>query len=59
MLRLLTWRSKNITEFDGMNFDYVIALCDKARREYQAMRCWEKLEWNFEDPQFQQCANPF
>lgn len=53
-------RSKNITEFDGMNFDYVIALCDKARQECQSVRCsGKKLEWNFEDPQFRQCANPF
>lgn len=53
-------RSKNISEFDGLDFDYVISLCDKARQECRSVSCiGKKLEWSFEDPKFRDGPNPF
>ena len=53
-------RAKNISEFDGWNFDYVISLCDKARQECRITpSSGKRLEWSFEDPQFRAGLNPF
>ncbi len=53
-------RSKDISEFNGWDFDYVISLCDKARQECRVVPSKsKKLEWSFEDPQFRACTNPF
>ncbi|TNC81519.1 MAG: ArsR family transcriptional regulator [Oleiphilus sp.] len=53
-------RSKDISEFAGWDFDYVISLCDKARQECRSVpSTGKKLEWSFEDPQFRACTSPF
>ncbi|WP_319941753.1 metalloregulator ArsR/SmtB family transcription factor [Aestuariirhabdus haliotis] len=53
-------RSKNISEFDSWDFDYVISLCDKARQECRIVpSSGKRLEWSFEDPQFRAGPNPF
>lgn len=53
-------RSKDISEFDGWDFDYVISLCDKARQECRIVpSSGKRLEWSFEDPQFRAGPNPF
>ena len=44
-------RSKSLSEFDGMDFDYVITLCDKSALECLALpHSGEIITWNFEDP---------
>ncbi|WP_370979422.1 metalloregulator ArsR/SmtB family transcription factor [Agaribacterium sp. ZY112] len=53
-------RSKDISEFEGWQFDYVISLCDQARQECRALPCLgKKLEWSFEDPQYRSGPKPF
>jgi len=53
-------RAKDIAEFDGWAFDYVISLCDKARQECRLVPCsGKRLEWGFEDPKFRSGTNPF
>ena len=48
-------RSKNVDEFEGQRFDYVITVCDKARETCPVFfgGC-EKLHHSFEDPPSQQ-----
>lgn len=44
-------RSKNVTEFEGQNFDYVITVCDNARETCPVFfGSAEKLHQSFEDP---------
>lgn len=53
-------KSKNISEFDGVNFDYVITLCDKANSECRNYPQAEKqLAWDFPDPKTRTGNNPF
>ncbi|WP_447980508.1 arsenate reductase ArsC [Candidatus Nitrospira bockiana] len=44
-------RSKQVQEFDGQRFDYVVTVCDRAKEAcpiYPAAVMM--LHWNFEDP---------
>ena len=44
-------RSKNVDEFEGQQFDYVITVCDNARESCPVFfGKAEKLHHNFEDP---------
>jgi arsenate reductase len=44
-------RSKNVAEFDGRHFDYVITVCDNARETCPVFfGTAERLHHNFEDP---------
>ncbi|MDO6446455.1 metalloregulator ArsR/SmtB family transcription factor [Colwellia sp. 1_MG-2023] len=53
-------KSKNIKEFDGVNFDYVITLCDKANTECRNYPQAEtQLAWDFPDPKTRTGNNPF
>ena len=53
-------RSKNISEFQDQNFDYVISLCDKARLECKSYPVsGKRMDWNFEDPVYRSGPNPF
>lgn len=53
-------KSKNINKFDGVNFDYVITLCDKANTECRNYPLAEKqLAWDFPDPKARAGNNPF
>lgn len=53
-------KSKSIREFDGVNFDYVITLCDKANTKCRNSPLAEKqLAWDFPDPKTRSGHNPF
>ena len=44
-------RSKNVSEFDGQHFDYVITVCDNARETCPVFFAGtEKIHRSFEDP---------
>jgi arsenate reductase (thioredoxin) len=44
-------RSKNVNEFEGQSFDYVITVCDNARETCPVFfGAAEKLHHSFEDP---------
>lgn len=44
-------RSKNVSEFDGQHFDYVITVCDNARETCPVFfGAAENLHHSFEDP---------
>jgi len=44
-------RSKPLTEFEGLEFDFVITVCDKAREQCPMFSGEpERLHWPFEDP---------
>lgn len=44
-------RSKNVDEFDGQDFDYVITVCDNARETCPVFfGTAQKLHHDFEDP---------
>jgi arsenate reductase len=44
-------RSKNVDEFEGQRFDYVITVCDNARETCPVFfGAAERLHHNFEDP---------
>jgi arsenate reductase len=44
-------RSKNVDEFDGQQFDYVITVCDNARESCPVFfGTAEKLHHSFDDP---------
>ena len=44
-------RSKSVTEFAGQSFDYVITVCDQARRSCPVFPGGgEGLHWGYEDP---------
>ena len=53
-------KSKNVSEFNGQHFDYVISLCDKARLECKDYPIsGKRMDWNFEDPVFRTGPSPF
>lgn len=53
-------RSKNVSELQDQNFDYVISLCDKARLECKTYPIsGKRMDWNFEDPVYRSGPNPF
>lgn len=53
-------RSKDVTEFQGEDFDYVISLCDKARLECKNYpTSGKRMDWNFEDPISRGGLSPF
>lgn len=43
-------RSKNVDEFDGQQFDYVITVCDNGRETCPVFGKAQKLHKDFEDP---------
>ena len=44
-------RSKSVTEFLGQPFDYVITVCDSARRQCPVFPGeGERLHWGYDDP---------
>ncbi len=44
-------RSKNVTEFEGQRFDYVLTVCDNARETCPVFfGAAKKLHHSFEDP---------
>ena len=44
-------RSKSVAEFDGLEFDYVITVCDQAKELCPVFPGETKrLHWSFEDP---------
>src|SRR3989304_6352363 len=47
---LSTHRSKNITEFQGRMFDYVVTVCDQAREECPFFPGEKQIHRTFPDP---------
>ena len=44
-------RSKNVTEFLGQSFDYVVTVCDRAKETCPVLPGVSNLRhWSFEDP---------
>jgi arsenate reductase len=44
-------RSKNVSEFEGQSFDYVITVCDAAAEECPTFPgAPERIHWSFVDP---------
>jgi len=41
---------KDLKQFTGQRFDYVITLCDQAREACPAMPDAELIQWSFPDP---------
>ena len=41
---------KDLKEFAGQRFDYVITVCDKAKAACPAMQDAEMIHWSFPDP---------
>lgn len=53
-------RSKNVSELQDQDFDYVISLCDKARLECKTYSiAGKRMDWSFEDPVNRNGPNPF
>ena len=42
--------SKNVTEFIGQKFDYVITVCDRAKQNCPIFPGAEPIHWGFDDP---------
>ena len=42
--------SKNVQQFIGEKFDYVITVCDRARQHCPVFPGAEPLHWGFDDP---------
>jgi ArsR family transcriptional regulator len=52
--------SKNVNEYEGKVFDYVITLCDKANTECRSYpNAGKQLAWDFPDPKTRLGTNPF
>jgi arsenate reductase len=50
-LDLSAHRSKDLREFIGQSFDYIITVCDRARDNYPTFPGDnERIHWGFEDP---------
>lgn len=53
-------QSKNLSAFQGRQFDFVISLCDKAQLECkQFPHARSQLAWDFPDPKNRGGPNPF
>ena len=52
--------AKPVSTFEGQYFDYVITLCDKARRECKTYpNAGRQMAWDFEDPKSRAGKQPF
>ena len=52
--------SKNVTDFEGKVFDYVITLCNKANDECRSYpNAIKQLAWDFSDPKERAGSDPF
>ncbi|XQW84124.1 metalloregulator ArsR/SmtB family transcription factor [Thalassotalea piscium] len=53
-------QAKHVSTFDGIFFDYVITLCDKASNECRSYpNAGKQLAWDFPDPKTRQGSEPF
>lgn len=53
-------KSKHISVYGDQYFDFIITLCDKARRECKTFEnAGKQMAWDFEDPQFRSGVMPF
>ena len=43
-------RSKDVQEFQGQKFDYVITVCDRAKQNCPIFPGAEPIHWGFDDP---------
>ena len=43
-------RSKDVQEFQGEKFDYVITVCDRAKQNCPIFPGAESIHWGFDDP---------
>jgi len=43
-------RSKDVKEFEGQQFDYVITVCDRAKQQCPVFPGAAAIHWGFEDP---------
>ncbi|HET9131613.1 MAG TPA: arsenate reductase ArsC [Terriglobia bacterium] len=43
-------RSKDVRDFEGQKFDYVITVCDRAKQNCPIFPGSEPIHWGFEDP---------
>jgi arsenate reductase len=43
-------RSKDVQEFQGQKFDYVITVCDRAKQNCPVFPGAEPIHWGFDDP---------
>ena len=43
-------RSKDVKEYEGQSFDYVITVCDRAKQQCPVFPGATPLHWGFEDP---------
>ena len=43
-------RSKTLDEFAGLDFDYVITVCDRANESCPIFPGMERIHWSFDDP---------
>ena len=43
-------RSKDVREFQGQEFDYVITVCDRAKQNCPIFPGAQPIHWGFEDP---------
>lgn len=53
-------KSKNVSDFEGKFFDFVITLCDSASlecRDYENAK--QQMAWDFPDPKTMALRNPF
>lgn len=57
--------SKNISEFEGQHFDFIITLCDKAEQECRVHPWFSSkagdryMAWDFPEPKSRNVANPY
>ena len=43
-------RSKDVKEFEGQPFDYVITVCDRAKQQCPIFPDADPIHWGFDDP---------
>lgn len=43
-------RSKDVSEFAGQSFDYVVTVCDRAKQQCPVFPGTENIHWSFDDP---------
>jgi arsenate reductase (thioredoxin) len=42
--------SKDVSQFQGQSFDYIITVCDRARQQCPVFPGSVQIHWEFEDP---------